>query len=62
MVEYRPIDQARALAEVDELPEGVQVLQILSEYAVLRAHVRATDCGTGALLPAPRVGKFNIRI
>ncbi|WP_336244477.1 hypothetical protein [Roseovarius autotrophicus] len=41
VVEYSAADQARAAAEVDALPEGTVVLQMLSDYAVLRDQARA---------------------
>ena len=41
VVECSPTDQARAAAEVEALPEGGVVVQMLSGYAVLRDQARA---------------------
>ena len=43
VVEYSPTEQARAAAEVEALPEGVMILRMTSDYAVLREQARA--CG-----------------
>lgn len=41
MVDYTAADQAQAADEVEELPEGAVVVQMLSDYAVLRDQARA---------------------
>jgi len=41
VVEYTAADQARAADEVEALPEGAVVVQMLSDYAVLRDQARA---------------------
>ena len=41
VVPYSAADQARAAAEAAALPEGAVVVQMLSDYAVLRDQVRA---------------------
>lgn len=43
VVEYSAADQLRAADEVDALPEGAKVIQMISDYAVLREQARA--CG-----------------
>ncbi len=40
VVEYTTADQARAADEVDALPDGALVAQLLSDYAVLRDQAR----------------------
>jgi len=41
VIEYSALDQARAATEVEALPEGAVVVQMLSDYAVLRDQARA---------------------
>jgi hypothetical protein len=41
VVDYTAADQARAAEEVDSLPEGTVIVQMLSDYAVLRDQARA---------------------
>ena len=41
VVDYTAADQAQAADEVEELPEGAVVVQMLSDYAVLRDQARA---------------------
>jgi hypothetical protein len=41
VVEYSAADQLRAADEVDALPEGAMVIQMISDYAVLREQARA---------------------
>lgn len=41
VVEYSSDDQARAADEVRALPEGAVIVQMLSDYAVLREQARA---------------------
>ena len=41
VVEYNAIDQTRAAAEVEALPESAVVVGMLSDYAVLRDQARA---------------------
>ena len=41
VVEYSTADQARAAVEVAALPEGAVIVQMLSNYAVLRDQARA---------------------
>ena len=43
VVEYTTVDQAQAAAEVETMPESALVVQMLSDYAVLRDQVRT--CG-----------------
>ena len=43
VVGYSAADQLRAADEVDALPEGAKVIQMISDYAVLREQARA--CG-----------------
>jgi hypothetical protein len=43
VVEYTTVDQARAVEEVEALPEGAIIVRMLSDYAVLRDQARA--CG-----------------
>jgi len=40
-VEYSAADQSRAAAEIEALPEGAVVIQMMSDYAVLRDQARA---------------------
>lgn len=41
VVQYSPIEQARAASEVEALPEGAVVVRMLSDYAALRDQARA---------------------
>lgn len=41
IVEYTNTEQARAADEIEELTEGAVVVQMLSDYAVLRDQARA---------------------
>jgi len=41
VVDYSPVEQARAADEVDALLEGAMVVRMLSDYAVMRAQARA---------------------
>ena len=41
VVEYSAAEQTRAAAEIEALPEGAMVLQMLSDFAVLRDQARA---------------------
>ncbi len=41
VVDYSPVEQARAADEVDALAEGAMIVRMLSDYAVLRDQVRA---------------------
>mgnify|MGYP001090902058 CR=1 FL=1 len=41
VVEYTTADQARAVAEVEAFPESAVIVQMLSDYAVLRDQARA---------------------
>jgi hypothetical protein len=41
VVDYSPVEQARAAEEVDALPEGAMVVRMLSDYGVLRDQSRA---------------------
>jgi len=41
VVDYTAADQARAANEVEALPEGTVIVQMLGDYAVLRDQVRA---------------------
>lgn len=41
VVDYTAADQARAADEVEALPEGTVIVQMLGDYAVLRGQVRA---------------------
>jgi len=41
VVEYRSADQRRAADEVEALPEGAVIVQMLSDYAILRDQARA---------------------
>ncbi len=41
VVDYTAADQARAADEVEALPEGTVIAQMLGDYAVLRDQVRA---------------------
>ncbi|MDP3960259.1 MAG: hypothetical protein Q8Q26_09425 [Pseudorhodobacter sp.] len=41
VVDYSLTEHANAAAEVDALPEGTIVVQMLSDYAVLRDQARA---------------------
>lgn len=41
VVEYSAADQATAADEVEALPEGADVVAMLSDYAVLRDQARA---------------------
>ena len=40
-MEYSPEFQARSAVEVYQLPEGSAVVEMLSDYAVMREQVRA---------------------
>jgi hypothetical protein len=40
-VPYSAADQARAVAEINALPEGTVVIRMLSDYAVMRDQARA---------------------
>jgi hypothetical protein len=41
VIDYSPVEQARAADEVDALPEGAVIVRMLSDYAVLRDQARA---------------------
>ena len=41
VVEYSAADQTRAALEVEALPEGAVMIQMMSDYAVLRDQARA---------------------
>ena len=41
VVDYSVADQARTATEVEALPDGAMVVQMLSDYAVLRDQARA---------------------
>lgn len=41
VVEYSAADQMRAATEIEALPEGAVVIQMMSDYAVLRDQARA---------------------
>jgi hypothetical protein len=41
VVEYSAADQSRAATEIEALPEGAVVIQMMSDYAVLRDQARA---------------------
>lgn len=41
VVDYSPVEQARAAEEVDALPEGGMIVRMISDYAVLRDQARA---------------------
>jgi len=41
VVPYSAADQARAVAEINALPEGTVVIRMLSDYAVMRDQARA---------------------
>ena len=41
VVDYTAADQARAADEMEALPEGTVIVQMLGDYAVLRDQVRA---------------------
>jgi len=41
VVDYTSAEQARAADEIEELAEGAVVVQMLSDYAVLRDQARA---------------------
>ncbi|MDA3889444.1 MAG: hypothetical protein PF443_11760 [Allgaiera sp.] len=41
VVEYSAADQARAAAEIEAVPEGAMVVQMLSDFAVLRDQSRS---------------------
>lgn len=41
IVDYTSADQARAANEVEALPEGAVIVQMLGDYAVLRDQARA---------------------
>jgi hypothetical protein len=41
VVEYTPAEQTRAATEIEALPEGAVVIQMMSDYAVLRDQARA---------------------
>jgi hypothetical protein len=43
VVEYTTADQGRGAAEVDMLPEAAMVVEMLSDYAVLRDQARACE-------------------
>jgi hypothetical protein len=43
VVEYSATDQARAAEEVDALPDSAMVVQMLSDYAVLRDQARVCE-------------------
>ena len=40
-VEYSAADQSRAATEIEALPGGAVVIQMMSDYAVLRDQARA---------------------
>ena len=41
VVDYTAAEQARAADEVEALPEGVVIIRMLSDYAMLREQARA---------------------
>lgn len=41
VVEYSTVDQTRAAAEVEAMPENAVLVRMLSDYAVLRQQARA---------------------
>jgi hypothetical protein len=41
VVEYTTADQTRAATEIEALPEGAVMIQMMSDYAVLRDQARA---------------------
>ena len=41
VVEYNAADQSRAAAEIEALPERAVMIQMMSDYAVLRDQARA---------------------
>ena len=41
VVDYSPVEQARAAEEVDALPEDAMIVRMLSDFAVLRDQARA---------------------
>lgn len=41
VVDYSPVEQARAADELDALPDGAMVVRMLSDYTVLRDQARA---------------------
>ena len=41
LVDYTAAEQARAADEVEALPDGAVIVQMLSDYAVLRDQARA---------------------
>lgn len=41
VVEYSAADQTRAATEIEALPEGAVMIQMMSDYAVLRDQARA---------------------
>ena len=41
VVDYSVADQARTATEVEALPDGAMVVQMLGDYAVLRDQARA---------------------
>jgi hypothetical protein len=43
VVEYTTADQGRAAEEVDMLPEAAMVVEMLSDYAVLRDQARVCE-------------------
>lgn len=43
VVDYSRVEQARAETEVEALPDGAMVVQMLSDYAVLREQARACE-------------------
>ncbi len=45
VVEYSREFQARAADELDLLPEGSAIAEMLSDYSVMRDQARACQCG-----------------
>jgi len=41
VVDYSAADQTRAATEIEALPEGAVMIQMMSDYAVLRDQARA---------------------
>jgi hypothetical protein len=41
IVEYSVADQFRAAAEIEALPEGAVMIEMMSDYAVVRDQARA---------------------
>nr|WP_234219804.1 hypothetical protein [Ruegeria pomeroyi] len=43
VVEYSREEQERAAEELDRLPEGAVIVEMLSDYAVMREQARASE-------------------